>query len=99
MNGKYLLDTNIVIAFLAGESSVVEQVNTSTRLFYLSSTIIGELSYGAFKSNRTAPNLERIKQLQARLRVLSCDAETGLIYGQIKNQLRAKGRPLPENDI
>ncbi len=31
--------------------------------------------------------------------VLLCDVETARYYGDIKNQLRLKGRPLPENDI
>jgi tRNA(fMet)-specific endonuclease VapC len=28
-----------------------------------------------------------------------CDAETAQQYGEVKNKLRLKGRPLPENDI
>ena len=31
--------------------------------------------------------------------VLICDTETSRQYGEIKNLLRAKGRPTPENDI
>jgi len=31
--------------------------------------------------------------------VLACDTETAREYGQIKNSLRAKGKPIPENDI
>jgi len=31
--------------------------------------------------------------------VLICDTETSRQYGEIKNLLRAKGRPIPENDI
>jgi tRNA(fMet)-specific endonuclease VapC len=30
---------------------------------------------------------------------LACDAVTGLHYGNIKEQLRQMGRPIPENDI
>jgi len=33
------------------------------------------------------------------LSVLACDQATAREYGQIKARLRAKGRPLPENDI
>lgn len=29
----------------------------------------------------------------------SCSATTGNHYGQVKQRLRAKGRPIPENDI
>jgi tRNA(fMet)-specific endonuclease VapC len=31
--------------------------------------------------------------------VLACDLETARHYGRIKDGLRRKGRPLPENDI
>jgi len=31
--------------------------------------------------------------------VRCCQATTAQQYGDIKNQLRAKGRPIPENDI
>ena len=31
--------------------------------------------------------------------MLPCDTATAQQYGDIKNQLRAKGRPIPENDI
>ncbi|MEA5574914.1 PIN domain-containing protein [Anabaena sp. UHCC 0451] len=30
---------------------------------------------------------------------MDCNIETSRKYGEIKNQLRLKGRPLPENDI
>lgn len=31
--------------------------------------------------------------------VLGCDTETSRIYGEIKNALSNKGRPIPENDL
>ena len=31
--------------------------------------------------------------------VLGCDAHTARHYGQIKDDLRRKGQPIPENDI
>ena len=35
----------------------------------------------------------------ARSSVLFCDLTTAQHYGQTKNALRAKGRPIPENDL
>lgn len=43
--------------------------------------------------------MERIKNFVASITVLGCDLETAYRYGEIKNKLRFKGRPLPENDI
>ena len=31
--------------------------------------------------------------------MLGCDTQTARHYGQVKNQLRVKGRPIPENDL
>lgn len=44
-------------------------------------------------------NLARLDKLVANSTVLGCDAETARQYGEIKNKLRLRGRPLPENDI
>ena len=61
--------------------------------------MVGELYYGARKSARTVENLGRIDQFVASSVVLGCEIATAHYYGQVKNQLRLKGRPLPENDI
>ena len=59
----------------------------------------GELYYGAFKSARTENNIARIDEFAADNTVLLCDTATAQQYGFIKNQLRANGKPIPENDI
>ena len=98
MNGSYLLDTNIVIALFANEVEVKDSLASASEIF-ISSITVGELCYGAKKSARSTENLERIKDFVANITVLRCDVETAYLYGEIKNKLRLKGRPLPENDI
>ena len=98
MIGKYLLDTNIVIALFAAEQSVLDHLKDANETF-IPSIAIGELSYGAKKSSQTKKNLQRIEALVASNVVLPCDAVTGFHYGNIKEHLRQKGKPIPENDI
>lgn len=98
VSGKYLLDTNIVIALFAGEPSVLRRLEADFDLF-LSSVVIGELYYGACASGRKAANLQRIDDLVRVSGVLVCDAQTARRYGDVKNDLREKGRPVPENDV
>lgn len=98
MNGRCLLDTNIVIALLAGEKSVLEGLHQVGEVF-LSNVVLGELYYGAFKSQQSRDNIERIEELAENSVVISCDENVSRKYGEIKNALRAKGRPIPENDI
>jgi tRNA(fMet)-specific endonuclease VapC len=97
MNGKYLLDTNIVIAIFAGDTNVLERLAHSNEVF-LPSIVLGEL-YGARKSRHVDANIVRIDEPAASSALLGCDIDTSRHYGQIKNNLRAKGRPIPENDI
>lgn len=98
MNGRYLLDTTIVIALFANEQNIQQQLGEASEVF-ISNVVLGELYYGAEKSTRVISNLERINDLAATSNVIGCDLETARQYGTIKNQLRLKGRPIPENDI
>jgi len=98
MSGKFLLDTNVVIALFAGDSVVVDFLHNAEEVF-VPSVVIGELCYGARKSSRVEDNLARIDDFAASNVILSCDAETAYRYGEVKDRLRQKGRPIPENDI
>jgi len=98
MPGSFLLDTNIAVALLAGEDAVRASLNQNG-LIFLSSIVLGELFYGARKSARSASNLAKIEELAAKFVVLNCDLSTARHYGEIRDLLRARGRPIPENDI
>ena len=98
MNGRFLLDTNIVIAIFAKDSSVLDQLAQAAEVF-VPSIVLGELFYGAGKSSQAQPNIARIEEFAVGTVVLACDAATARQYGRIKNELRTRGRPIPENDI
>ena len=98
MNGRVLLDTNIVIAFFAQESVVLQNMQ-SVEKFFIPSVVLGELYFGARKSGRSNQNLKRIDELAMKTSILNCDEWTAQEYGQIKDELRRKGRPIPANDI
>ena len=96
-NGK-LLDTNIVIALFASDANVQAQLEGAGEVF-IPAIVFGELYYGARKSGRVGANVRRVDELLAVSAVLDCDAETAQFYAIIKNGLRVKGKPIPENDI
>jgi tRNA(fMet)-specific endonuclease VapC len=98
MSGRVLLDTNIVIAIFAEELPVLERMAAAEGVF-VPAVALGELYYGACKSERAETNIARIGEFAAAAAILVCDALAAQQYGQIKNELRAKGRPIPENDI
>jgi tRNA(fMet)-specific endonuclease VapC len=97
MAGEVLLDTNIVIAFFGSETAVCQRVAESDII--VTSTVLGELYFGARRSGQTASNLTRLDEFSASVAVLPCDGATSRYYGEIKDRLRAKGRPIPDNDI
>lgn len=84
MSGRYLLDTNIVIALFADESAVKGRFGEAEEVF-VPSIVLGELYYGARKSRRVVENLARIDDFAARNVVLGCDTETARRYGEVKN--------------
>ncbi len=98
MSGRFLLDTNITIAFLSGEYAVVNQVDDADA-YFVSSTIAGEMFYGASYSANVDGNIQRIDSFLADTELLSCDEATSRLFGEIKASLRGKGRPIPDNDI
>ncbi|RKO65748.1 MULTISPECIES: type II toxin-antitoxin system VapC family toxin [Desulfofundulus] len=98
MSGKFLLDTNIVIALFAGDESVQEKLMEANKVF-VPCIVLGELYYGAHKSSQVEKNLARLAEFASSSTVVACDTGTAREYGLIKDQLRKKGRPIPENDI
>jgi len=98
MNGKYLLDTNIVIALFAKEPNVQTQLNNAKEVS-ISVITIGELVFGAHKSKQVGENLSRIQRLVEKNVILGCNSETAYHYGHLKHWLGQRGQPIPENDI
>lgn len=98
MNGSYLLDTNIVISLFANEDEVIRRISMALRI-YVPSIVLGELYYGAYKSSHSKANIVKIDSFALQSSVVSCDVETSRHYGRIKEYLRSKGKPIPENDI
>ncbi len=98
MNGRILLDTNIVIRLFANDQ-IVQQRLEQTEQVFIPSVVLGELYYGAHKSMKIEENILRIKEFAQQNSILACDTLTAQHYGRIKNALRLKGKPIPENDL
>jgi tRNA(fMet)-specific endonuclease VapC len=97
VTGK-LLDTNVVVALLAGEEATRARFAGAGPSF-LPSVVLGELVFGAHKSTRVKENLARIDAFVRDVPVIPSDADVARRYGETKAKLREKGRPIPENDI
>lgn len=96
--GRYLLDTNAAIAVLNDKLDLERRLDGSRDVF-LNATVVGELCYGAEKSSHVEANFVNIHRLMVICPVFVCDEEMARHYASIKNLLRRKGRPIPQNDI
>ncbi len=98
MSGRVLADTNVLIALFAGDPEVMDRLQKQQEVF-LCVPVLGELRYGALASIRVEQNLARLDDLARSLLVLDCDRGTAAAYAGVKNRLRGKGTPIPENDV
>lgn len=95
---RFLLDTNAIIALQRENDDLKKLLNTATDVF-IPVISVGELYFGAYKSQHVEENRRRVASFIADRTVLNANADTADVYGQIKQGMRAKGRPIPENDI
>lgn len=97
-SGRYLLDTNIVIAVLQGDEAVLSNLDRAPEVF-IPAIVVGELFFGAAKSERRSENTVKVERFAAGRSILPCDFQVAREYGRLRQRLREKGKPLPENDI
>jgi len=95
---KFLLDTNIIAAWLNGEVAIANKIDKAKEV-HIPIIVVGELYYGALCSIHVNKNIRGIQNITNHYNVLFIDEETTLAYGNIKAALRKKGKPIPENDI
>ena len=97
-NGRFLLDTNIIIALLEGDDAVLNHLDQAAQVF-LPAIALGELFFGAAKSSRASENTDKVARFAAGRAIVPCDQDVAREYGRLKQRLKERGRPLPENDI
>ena len=97
-SGRFLLDTNIVIGLLGGDEAVLSKLDQAPEVF-ISAVVLGELFFGAAKSGRPLENTAKVERFAVGRNILSCNLRVAREYGRLRQRLRAKGRPLPENDV
>ncbi|STZ63216.1 tRNA(fMet)-specific endonuclease VapC [Moraxella lacunata] len=94
---KYLLDTNAVIAILnADERFLTTLKQHKEREIAISSIVLSELYYGAYKSQKTAQNLEKINLLP--FEVLQFNSQDADKAGEIRATLERRGTPIGPYD-
>ena len=97
---KILLDSSAYSHLRRGDRRIAEIVRGSEEIL-LSSIVIGELLYGFRKGSRLERNLQEPRGFlpSPYVTVMTVSFTTADRYARIAASLRAKGRPIPANDI
>ena len=96
----YMLDTNVCIYVIKNRPPELRpKFNALKDQLCISSITLGELSYGAEKSDRRDESLAGIDRFLTRLEVLPFGEKAAVHYGQIRAELERAGTPCGLHDM
>ena len=99
---EYLLDTDMCIHLLNGNSRLKNRVATvGVQSLAVAIPTVAELYFGAHNSARVQKNLERVREFLAHPgpTVLPIDDAAAESFGGLKAQLRREGQPISDFDL
>ncbi len=97
---KILLDTSAYSALMRGEAEVAERVRRAEAVI-LSTVVAGELLFGFRAGQRFDENQRQFRRFRENpyVSILPVSLATADRFARIGARLRAKGRPIPSNDM
>jgi tRNA(fMet)-specific endonuclease VapC len=97
---RYCLDTSAYSHFKRGHDRVVELIDAADWIG-LPAVVLGELWTGFLLGEHMLQNEKELAEFLANpvVREIGIDHEVGRLYAEILVALRARGTPLPTNDI
>ena len=97
---RILLDTNSYSFYAGGQETLVNLVMRAEEVM-LSAIVLGELMFGFRQGSRFEQNYAELREFLSspKASIVQVGAVTAEHYGEILASLRAKGRPIPTNDI
>lgn len=97
---KLLLDTNAYSALARGEADLAGRVRRAQKVL-VSSIVAGELLHGFRRGNRYEANRQQLDGFLGRsfVELVPVGLATADRFARIMTALRAKGRPIPSNDV
>ncbi len=98
MKEKIALDTNIVIDVFNNKKNIITLLN-GYQTIYLPVTVCGELLFGAKNSAKSQENEQKCHDFINNCSLLNINELIAEEYAKTRNELKKKGKPIPENDI
>lgn len=93
-----ILDTNAVSALFVGDLALGKVLSGEPR-HHLPVVVIGEYRYGLLGSRHRGHLQALLETLIRESLVLLVDETTAETYSDVRDELRRKGKPIPENDL
>jgi tRNA(fMet)-specific endonuclease VapC len=94
----FALDTNAVSALFEGDEALASLLSADDR-HALPALVVGEYRYGLLRSRHRKRLEALLDDLLRESELLVVDDETARRYAEVREALRKRGRPLPENDV
>jgi tRNA(fMet)-specific endonuclease VapC len=101
MTMRYMLDTNICIYIAKHNPPAVRErfAHHAASELAMSVITLGELRFGAEKSQSRERALATINQLAAAIEIMPVPESAGEHYGQIRASLQQQGQPIGNHDL
>ena len=94
-----LLDTNVCVGILRGDRNVLSAYARNVGNVAMSAMTVGELFFGAEKSQNRERNLVIVEQFVAAMPIVQTDNDVMRRFGREKARLQAAGMPVEDADI
>ena len=94
-----LLDTNVCVGILRGDKAVLAAYARNRGNVAISAMTVGELFFGAEKSENKERNRQFVERFVAAMPVVQTDNATMRRFGAEKARLQAAGTPVEDADI
>jgi tRNA(fMet)-specific endonuclease VapC len=99
----YLFDTDAISQVIKRSPSlpfIKKLAFTDIEKQFTTTITVGELVYGAYKSNRPEFFIQKLEELVwSNIQILPFDEGSAKVYGKLKADMESKGTPLTEPDL
>lgn len=97
---RILLDSNAYSAFMRGNYQVRDLIRSAEEVLF-SAVVVGEQLYGFRQGTRFDQNLAELRSFLERpyVSIVPVGPVTADRYSMVMAALKAKGRPIPTNDV
>lgn len=94
----YVLDTDIAVDYLRGNSIAIEKLAKLNNLF-ITNISLAELFFGAYHSRNIDKHYSKLMDFLAGVRILNLDFNICSSFGRIKSNLTNRGKIIGDFDI